>query len=96
MSSLIFKKLKYLKAKTFGLGNHLGLKAFPKFGISSKHFLTNKRLFNFVSFSRIGLFSSDLPVKFLQNLILSQNLNYGFSFNKQIGRRIELLKFNRS
>lgn len=96
MSVLLFKRLKYLKANTLGLGGYIQKSSLFKFGYSSTYFTQNRQFFKFFAPDRVDLTFSERLVKFLNNLVLSGGSTYGVSLTKQTIRRIELLKFNRS
>jgi ribosomal protein S13 len=95
MSILVFKKLQQFQNKTIGLGSYsVGLRL-GRLGFSFKHLSQARHLFNFVWERRIDSLSSSRLIKFLQTQSLG-GLNYNLNLIKQINRRIELLKFNRS
>lgn len=96
MSYLIFKKLQQLKAKTFGFGSFDVSLQLRGLGFSVNCFNQPKNFFNFVSSGRVEKITSFRLVKFLQSSIASKNLRYSLGLIKQIKRRVELLKFNRS
>lgn len=96
MSFLVFKKLQQLRSKTFGFGKFGVSSRLYGLGFSLSCFNQPRNFFNFVSLEKVEKLTSPRLVKFLQNNIASKNLRYNLGLIKQIKRRIELLKFNRS
>ena len=96
MSVLVFKKLQQLKAKTFGLGSYVTCLSLSKFGFGLNYLNQKKKEFFFVSPEKVEKLVSPRLAKSLQNLILVRSLSYSAGFLKQVRRRVELLKFNRS
>ncbi len=96
MTNIVSYNLNKIKNQNFGLGSHLGKDRLFLFGLANNWHVSSSSIFKFKARQVSHLFVLPRVEKFLKESILQAPVAFNFGLQKQIARRIEFLKLNRS